>query len=64
MPAYRLFILDGSSHIHASEIIEAGTDTEAIRAAGAILEARTGELWLASKIVCTFGVGTRKGPAV
>ncbi len=60
MPAYRLYVLDRASHIRSSEIIEAGTDQEAMRAARKLLNGSSGELWLAENKVCTFGRGITK----
>ncbi len=63
MPAYRLYILDNTSHIRESEVIEAETDSEAMRFAKVVLEGRPGELWLTNKNVCKFGPGIGKGSA-
>jgi hypothetical protein len=63
MQAYRLYILDTASHIRESELIEAESDSEAIRRAKLVLEGRPGELWLSNKNVCTFGRGMGKGSA-
>jgi hypothetical protein len=62
MPAYRLYILDDTSHIRASEIVEAETDSEAMRVANEALDGRAAELWLKAKKVCTFSRGTGKNP--
>ncbi len=58
MPAYRLYVLDSTSHFKASEIIDADTAPEAMRSAKSILNGCAGELWLADRKVCTFGPGT------
>jgi hypothetical protein len=62
MPAYRLYVLDDSSHIRRSEIVEAETDSEAMRTAQDTLDGRPAELWLETKKVCTFSRGMGNNP--
>jgi hypothetical protein len=56
MPAYRLFRTDGSGQIRSSEVVQAETDALALRAARQMLDGRSGELWLESKIVARFAM--------
>ncbi len=54
MPVFRLYFLNDTSHIREAQIIEAEIATEAMRLAEIALRGRPGELWLASKKICSL----------
>ena len=66
MTAYRLYFLDAANHILGVEILESGSDAEAIEAAGRLARHGDFELWdrdrLVGRLIREGGGGARTSP--
>jgi hypothetical protein len=54
---YRLYCLDGVGKVASAEWIDAGTDEEALEAAGQLRDGRMCELWQNSRLVARLEEG-------
>jgi hypothetical protein len=63
MTSYRLYFLDAQNHILGVEILDSGSDAEAIEAAGRLANHRSFELWERDRLVARLTRVTSSGSA-